>query len=67
MFYYVKITRGDKVFFVVSPKYGVYELSNSRQTNTYLWQTAEDCDKDNRWKHLIQIGDLVEYVRTYKT
>lgn len=66
MFYLITITRNGKTFYVISPKWGVYELAEARERNTYLWQTQEDCEKDHRWKHLIQPGDKVEYKRTYQ-
>lgn len=67
MFYFVTITRGDTVFFVISPNGGKYELSQTRERNTYLWETAESAALDTRWQHLIQTGDRVDYNRTYRS
>lgn len=65
MFYFVTITRNGQLFYVVSPKWGKYELSPTKDKNTYLWTSQENAEIGV--KHLIQEGDKVEYHRTYRS
>lgn len=66
MFYLITITRNGQVYYVISPKYGVYELSATRERNTYLWLSRESAEADTRWKHLVQEGDVVTCTHTYQ-
>lgn len=59
-FYYVIIIRGDKTFYVVSPEYNVYALSETKKL-VNLWNSQKSCEQDKRWQHLIQTGDKIEY------
>jgi len=66
MFYFVTIHRDGQVFYVVSPAWGKYELSPTKDVNTYLWETEDSARADARWRHLVQAEDEIVFVRTYK-
>jgi len=77
-YYYVSITRNGQQFYVTSPHYKVYELEEgdwnkklnqgkTGQRPAYLWMTEEDCKKETRWRDLLQDGDEVSYIRTYRS
>ena len=68
MWYYAIVTRGEQVLFLTSPKWGHFEFvaGPPKPEHTYLYTTQEDAEKDQRWKHLVQPTDRLEYVRTYQ-
>lgn len=66
MWYYVKITRGTLTYYVVSPRYNLFELSTEKHHGLYLWETEGDAQEDTRWQGLLQDQDDVTYVRTYR-
>jgi hypothetical protein len=65
MYYFVKIIRNGTTLYVISPKWGEFALSAARDRNLYLWFSEQDAREAT--KHLIQEGDVVETVRTYRT
>lgn len=66
MYYFITILREGTTYYVVSPKFGQFALSTTRETNTYLWSAQENAEKDGRWVHLLQHDDVVSYNRTYR-
>lgn len=64
--YYITVTRKGQTFYVISPKWHVYELSLIKEKNTYLWDSKESAEADKNVTHLFQPGDEINYVRTYK-
>jgi len=64
--YFITITRNGQKFYVISPKWNQYELSATKEKNTYLWTSEETARAEPKIQALIQDGDEVAYVRSWK-
>ncbi len=61
--YYATIMRGEKTYYVTMPVYGAFTLSLNCEGSHY-WLSEASCNNDQRWKPLIQRGDVVRTRRS---